>query len=94
MRYEAVPYFWTIQYMKRLDYVGHAEAWDRVEVHGDLGTPAFLAYYIKDGLVAAAAGLDRDTATAALIELFTLRRDWRPEELGADPAAVLAALAG
>lgn len=91
-RYDAVPFFWTIQYMKRLDYVGHAASWDSVVLHGDLGKPEFLAYYVKDGRVAAAAGLGRDGDTAALIELFARRRDWQAAELGEHPAAVLAAM--
>jgi NADPH-dependent 2,4-dienoyl-CoA reductase/sulfur reductase-like enzyme/nitrite reductase/ring-hydroxylating ferredoxin subunit len=91
-RYDAVPFFWTIQYMKRLDYVGHAAAWDSTVLHGDLGKPEFLVYYVKDGRVAAAAGMGRDQDTAALIELFARRRDWQAEEFGEHPAAVLAAL--
>ena len=93
-RYDAVPFFWTIHYMKRLDYVGHAAAWDSVVLHGDLGKPEFLAYYIKDGRVVAAAGLDRDRDTAALVELLTMRRDWRADELGESPAAVLSGVSG
>ncbi len=94
-RYDAVPFFWTIQYMKRLDYVGHAAEWDSVVLHGDasggdVGKLGFLAYYVKDGRVAAAAGLGRDEDTAALIELFTMRRDWTAADLGENPAAVLA----
>lgn len=92
VRYDAVPFFWTIQYMKRLDYVGHAASWDSTVLHGDLGKPDFLAYYVKDGRVAAAAGLGRDKDTAALIELFARRRDWQAAELGEHPAAVLAAM--
>ncbi len=91
-RYDAVPVFWTIQYMKRLDYVGHAAEWDGTVLHGDLGKPEFLAYYVKDGRVAAAAGMGRDGDAAALIELFAMRRDWQAAELGERPAAVLAAL--
>ncbi len=94
-RYDAVPVFWTIQYMKRLDYVGHAADWDSVVLHGDLGEgggkPEFLAYYVKDGRVAAAAGLGRDQDTAALVELLAMRRDWRAADLGESPSAVLAA---
>ncbi len=86
IRFDAVPVFWTIQYLKRLDYVGHATGWDDIVVHGDLEKPEFLAYYVKDGVVVAAAGLDRDQDTAALIELFSQRRDWTPEALGANPA--------
>ena len=93
VRYDAVPVFWTIQYLKRLDYVGHAAEWDEVVVHGDLGKPEFLAYYVKDGRVVAAAGLDRDQDTAAVIELLTIRRDWTPAALGSSPASVLASLA-
>lgn len=91
-RYTATPVFWTIQYLKRVDYVGHAGEWDDVVVHGDLARPEFLAYYVKGGVVAAAAGMDRDEDTAALIELFDQRRDWTPDELGERPAALLAKL--
>ncbi len=90
-RYDAVPVFWTIQYMKRLDYIGHATGWDSVVLHGDVGKPEFLAYYVKDGRVAAAVGLGRDQDTAALMELFAMRRDWTAADLGESPAAVLAA---
>ena len=55
--------------------------------------PEFLAYYVKNGVVVAAAGLDRDKDTAALIELLTVRRDWAPSELGDSPTTILAALA-
>jgi NADPH-dependent 2,4-dienoyl-CoA reductase/sulfur reductase-like enzyme/nitrite reductase/ring-hydroxylating ferredoxin subunit len=90
--YEDVPFFWTIQYFRQLDYIGHATSWDRVVLHGDLEKPEFLAYYVKDGRVAAAAGLDRGDDTAALLALFRRREDWTAEELGANPASVLARL--
>lgn len=89
IRYEAVPVFWTIQYLKRLDYIGHAASWDDIVVHGSLEEPAFLVYYVKDGKVLAAAGFDRDRDTAALIELFTQRRHWTPQELGPAPSELL-----
>ncbi|HUB48113.1 MAG TPA: FAD-dependent oxidoreductase [Acetobacteraceae bacterium] len=89
IRYDAVPVFWTIQYLKRLDYVGHATGWDDIIVHGDLKKPEFIAYYVKDDHVVAAAGLNRDRDMAAVIELLTFRRRWRPAELGETPARVL-----
>lgn len=89
-RYDAVPVFWTIQYLKRLDYIGHAESWDEIVVYGDLRQPAFLAYYVVNGRVAAAAGFDRDKDTAALVELLTMRQDWTAAELGDSPSTVLA----
>jgi hypothetical protein len=83
-----VPVFRTIQYLKRLDIIGHAGDWDDSGVHGERQKPGFLAYYVKAGLVVAAIGLDRDKDTAALIALFTSPRDWAPEALGADPASL------
>ena len=90
--FDAVPVFWTIQYMKRLDYIGHATDWDDVVLHGDLGKPEFLAYYVKQGRVVAAAGMDRDLDTAALIALFGMRKDWTPAALTGTPSTVLAGL--
>ncbi len=89
LRYDAVPVFWTIQYLKRLDYVGHAASWENVVVHGDLGKPEFIAYYVQQGRVAAAIGWDRDADTAALVALMTDRRDWTPDELGPSPSKLL-----
>ena len=74
--YDAVPYFWTIHYKKRLDYVGHAEAWDETVVDGDLDKPEFTVFYVRDGQVAAVAGWARDRQMAAAIHLMTERRDW------------------
>lgn len=85
-RYDVVPVFWTIQYMKRLDYIGYASEWDEIVVHGDLQKPEFIAYYVKNGHVIAAAGLDRDQDTAALVELMNESRDWTPEALGRTPS--------
>jgi NADPH-dependent 2,4-dienoyl-CoA reductase/sulfur reductase-like enzyme len=90
--YDAVPFFWTIQYLKQLDYIGHATDWDRVVVHGDLQKPEFIAYYVKDGLVTAAAGLDRGDETSALLALFSRRQDWTAEALGDSPVKVLSRL--
>ena len=79
--YDAVPYFWTIHYKKRLDYVGHAEAWDEAVVDGDLDTPEFTAFYVRDGQVAAVAGWSRDRQMAAAVHLMTERRDWTQPSL-------------
>ena len=89
VRYDAVPVFWTIQYLKRLDYIGHATEWDEIVLHGDREKPELLAYYVKNGVVAAAAGLERDRDTSALVALMSTRRDWTAEALGASPAALL-----
>ncbi len=90
--YDEVPVFWTIQYLKQLDYIGHTKTWDQLILHGDLEKPEFLAYYVKDGRVAAAAGFDRGDDTAALVALFGRRQDWTAEELGESPSKLLTRL--
>lgn len=79
--YDAVPYFWTIHYRKRLDYVGHAASWDEVVVDGDLAKPEFTAFYVRGGTVAAVAGWGRDRQMAQAIGLMTDRRGWPVAEL-------------
>jgi NADPH-dependent 2,4-dienoyl-CoA reductase/sulfur reductase-like enzyme len=96
--YDAVPLFWTIHYGKSLDYVGHAAGTDALVVRGTLGEdgqpPRFIAYYLQDGAVAAAAGLDHDQDMAAVLALLGRRRRWTVDALhpqGSTPAGVLAA---
>lgn len=79
--YDAVPYFWTIHYKKRLDYVGHAETWDELVIDGDLATPDFMAFYIRDATVAAVAGWGRDRQMAHALMLMTERRRWTAADL-------------
>ncbi len=88
--YTAPPLFWTIQYRKRLDYIGHAAEWDHIELHGDPEKPEFLAYYLKNGTVAAACGMDRDRDMAALAEWMRDRSCLAQAELGHAPAEKLA----
>ncbi len=64
--YEGVPFFWSAQHGKRLDYVGHASAWDDIAYDGDVEGFDFIAWYVKDGAVKAAVTCARDRATALL----------------------------
>jgi NADPH-dependent 2,4-dienoyl-CoA reductase/sulfur reductase-like enzyme/nitrite reductase/ring-hydroxylating ferredoxin subunit len=79
--FDAVPYFWTIHYKQRLDYVGHAEVWDEMVVDGDLDKPEFLAFYIQNAAVQAIAGWQRDRQMASVIGLMAARKDWPVSEL-------------
>ncbi|MBK8135867.1 MAG: FAD-dependent oxidoreductase [Chloroflexi bacterium] len=76
-----VPFFWTKQWGTSLRYVGHAESWDEVVLHGT-PTPgeAFIAVYIGDGKVKAAAGVGRDREMAALNLCFAQGRPPTPEQ--------------
>jgi 3-phenylpropionate/trans-cinnamate dioxygenase ferredoxin reductase subunit len=56
--YDYVHSFWSDQYDHKLEYVGFAKEWDRFVVRGDL-SGAFVGFYLADGVVRAAVGLDR-----------------------------------
>jgi 3-phenylpropionate/trans-cinnamate dioxygenase ferredoxin reductase subunit len=51
--------FWSDQYDHVVEYIGHAAAWDRLVFRGDPASRKFLGFYLKDGFVRAAVGLDR-----------------------------------
>lgn len=73
-QYRSVPYFWTMQAGMQLRYVGHADEWDDIFVDGNIDEAEFIAYYVKNDRVLAAAGVGRDTDMAALEELMRLDR--------------------
>ncbi|HVJ54173.1 MAG TPA: FAD-dependent oxidoreductase [Aliidongia sp.] len=90
--YDAVPFFWTSHYMQQLDYVGHASDQDQLVVRGDLSKRDFIAYYVREGRVTAAAGLNRDRDAAAVLALMSDRQSWTPDEIhppDASPVEVL-----
>lgn len=79
--YRSIPYFWTVHFDVILRYVGHAPSWDEVLFDGDPSDGAFIAYYVKDDAVHAAAGVGRDRDMAALEELMRREHLPSPDEL-------------
>src|SRR5712664_3291148 len=57
--YAYVHSFWSDQYEHVIEYVGFAADWDRLVFRGDPRSRKFLGFYLKDGAVRAAVGLDR-----------------------------------
>jgi 3-phenylpropionate/trans-cinnamate dioxygenase ferredoxin reductase subunit len=57
--YEYIHSFWSDQYEHKLEYVGHATSWDRFVVRGSVQDRRLVGFYLRDGLVQAAVGLDR-----------------------------------
>jgi 3-phenylpropionate/trans-cinnamate dioxygenase ferredoxin reductase component len=56
--YDYVHSFWSDQYDHKIEYVGHARTWDDFVVRGDI-SGAFIGFYLSNGVVRAAMGLDR-----------------------------------
>ncbi len=69
-KFTAAPFFWTQQYGKSLRYAGHAEHWDEIIYQGDVAKQDFLAYYVLDGRIVAAAGMNHDTEMIYITELL------------------------
>ncbi|PPS39574.1 apoptosis inducing factor family protein [Chroococcidiopsis sp. TS-821] len=74
VKFAGVPVFWTMQFQFPLRYVGHATDWDEIIFDGSLPERKFIAFYVKDERVLAAAGSQRDTEMAAIYELMRLDR--------------------
>lgn len=58
--FDAVPFFWSQHYDIPINYVGHAERWDEIAVHGDIASKDCLLQYKLKGRVLAVASIFRD----------------------------------
>ncbi len=59
-RFDAVPFFWSQHYDLSINYVGHAEQWDAVEVAGSLEARDCAVSFSREGRVLAVATIFRD----------------------------------
>jgi 3-phenylpropionate/trans-cinnamate dioxygenase ferredoxin reductase subunit len=79
--YDYIHSFWSDQYEHSLEYVGHASEWDEFVVRGSVQEGKLLGFYLQDGLLQAAVGLDRggdpelepDSEMAACAQLVARR---------------------
>ncbi|KAM9788521.1 apoptosis-inducing factor 3-like [Neosynchiropus ocellatus] len=64
----SVPFYWTVLQGKTIRYTGYGEGYTEVVIKGSFENKRFLALYIKDDQVVAAASLDYDPAVSAIAE--------------------------
>jgi NADPH-dependent 2,4-dienoyl-CoA reductase/sulfur reductase-like enzyme/nitrite reductase/ring-hydroxylating ferredoxin subunit len=62
-KFTAVPFFWSQHYDVPINYVGHAESWDAIEIEGDIKAKDCLLRYKQKGKVLAVASIYRDLAS-------------------------------
>jgi NADPH-dependent 2,4-dienoyl-CoA reductase/sulfur reductase-like enzyme len=59
-KFAAVPFFWSQHYDVPINYVGHAEQWDEIEVEGDITAKDCLLRFKRGGRTLAVASIFRD----------------------------------
>jgi len=57
--YDYLYTFWSDQYEHKIEYVGHVTKWDEFVVRGSVADAKLIGFYLVDGVVRAAVGLDR-----------------------------------
>jgi NADPH-dependent 2,4-dienoyl-CoA reductase/sulfur reductase-like enzyme len=58
--FRSAPFFWSQHYDVPINYVGHAESWDAIDIDGDLTKRDCVLRYRKGGRVLAVASVYRD----------------------------------
>ena len=79
--YDYIHSFWSDQYEHKIEYVGHVAKWDDFVVRGSVDEGKLVGFYLVDGVVKAAVGLDRggdpeldrDSEMAACVRLVAGR---------------------
>ena len=59
-KYDAAPFFWSQHYDVPINYVGHAERWDRIQIDGSIDNRDCLLRYRQNGRIRAVASIFRD----------------------------------
>jgi NADPH-dependent 2,4-dienoyl-CoA reductase/sulfur reductase-like enzyme len=59
-RFDAVPFFWTTQFDFTLNYIGHAEKWDRLDLDGSIEDQNCKLSFQRAGKTLAIATVGRD----------------------------------
>ena len=82
--YDEIHWFWSDQYDYNLQYAGFHRDWDDLIVRGSLEERDFIAFYIKDGVVASAVGMDRGRDIRRAMQLIKARAPIEPRHLRDD----------
>jgi NADP-dependent 3-hydroxy acid dehydrogenase YdfG len=59
-RFDAVPFFWTSQFDFTLNYIGHAEKWDKLDLEGSIEDHDCKLSFQRAGKTLAVATIGRD----------------------------------
>ena len=74
-RFSDVPFFWSQHYDVPINYIGHADKWDNIEIEGGITAHDCLVRYRRSGEVIAVASIFRDLENLKE-EVEMARRAW------------------
>ena len=74
-KFSDVPFFWSQHYDVPINYIGHADRWDNVEIEGGITARDCLVRYRRSGEVIAVASIFRDLENLKE-EVEMARRAW------------------
>ena len=90
-KFAQIPFFWSLHFGLDVDYTGHAEGWDAIEVSGEVAAKDAPVIYRDRGRVAAIATvLAMGSASAVARQRQNLQAEVAMEQ-GGDPAAAVGA---
>ena len=69
-RYRSVPFFWSSHYDVQINYSGHAEHWDQIEVAGSIADRNAVVAYRDGGRITAITTIYRDRDSLLAEEAF------------------------
>lgn len=90
--YERIPYFYSDQYDVSMEYSGLATEWDEVILRGDPATREFIAFWVKDGRLAAGMNVNVWGVADQIAMLVASKRTVDRKALE-DPTVEIASLA-
>jgi NADPH-dependent 2,4-dienoyl-CoA reductase/sulfur reductase-like enzyme/nitrite reductase/ring-hydroxylating ferredoxin subunit len=71
-RFRTVPFFWSQHYDVQINYVGHAERWDAIQIAGSIAKRDATVAYRAGGRIVAVATVGRDRPSLHAEEAFAL----------------------
>ena len=69
-RFHTVPFFWSQHYDVQINYVGHAERWDAIQIAGSIASRDATVAYRAGGRIVAVATVGRDRPSLHAEEAF------------------------
>jgi len=81
--YDRIPYFYSDQFDRSMEYSGHAPEWDRIVLRGSIDDEAFLAFWLdaNDVMLAGMSVGPLGTTAAAIPDMEELVRLRQPVDM-------------